>query len=138
MNKSISRVLHMMVDYYCQPNPNLYHKDAVLRTLRELQSVTDAGRQMTDRGKDFSISLIFIGLYEVGNLPIVFCCVHVKLDTFVGGEISVKYQKGLAVLKLRMTTILSSELPGGNVTWFVSSNVYSTVKGMQSSNIFQA
>ena len=41
MNKSISKVLHMMVDYYCQPNPNLYHKDAVLRTLRELQSVTD-------------------------------------------------------------------------------------------------
>ena len=53
MNRSISRVLNMMVDYYCQPNPNLYHKDAVLRTLRELQSVTDAGRKMTDTGKDF-------------------------------------------------------------------------------------
>jgi hypothetical protein len=32
----------MMVNYYSQTQPNVYHKDAVLRSLREVQSMTDA------------------------------------------------------------------------------------------------
>lgn len=31
----------MMVNYYSQTQPNVYHKDAVLRSLREVQSMTD-------------------------------------------------------------------------------------------------
>ena len=45
MNRSISKVLHMMVNYYSQTQPNVYHKDAVLRSLREVQSMTDARHQ---------------------------------------------------------------------------------------------
>ena len=41
MNRSISHVIQMMVDYYCEDDPNVYQKDAVLRQLRDLQSITD-------------------------------------------------------------------------------------------------
>lgn len=41
MNRNISQVLLMMVDYYCDDDPNVYEKDAVLRHLRELHSLTD-------------------------------------------------------------------------------------------------
>lgn len=34
-----------MVNYYSQTQPNVYHKDAVLRSLREVQSMTDARHQ---------------------------------------------------------------------------------------------
>lgn len=38
MNRNISQVMQMMVDYYSETNPNVYQKDAVLRQLRDLQS----------------------------------------------------------------------------------------------------
>lgn len=41
MNRNISQVIQMMVDYYCEEDPNVYQKDAVLRHLRDLQSLTD-------------------------------------------------------------------------------------------------
>ncbi|CAJ1459819.1 unnamed protein product [Effrenium voratum] len=41
MNRNISQILQMMVDYYCNEKPNVYDKDAVLRHLREIKSMTD-------------------------------------------------------------------------------------------------
>lgn len=42
MNRNIVKVLRMMVEYYCQQRPNVYYKDAVLRSLREVQDMTEA------------------------------------------------------------------------------------------------
>ncbi|CAK9085814.1 Uncharacterized protein SCF082_LOCUS40629 [Durusdinium trenchii] len=41
MNHNIANVLREMVKYYCKDDPNVYEKDAVLRQLRELHSMTD-------------------------------------------------------------------------------------------------
>jgi len=41
MNRNISQVIQMMMDYYSEDDPNVYQKDAVLRHLRDWQSITD-------------------------------------------------------------------------------------------------
>lgn len=41
MNRNISQVIQLMVDYYSEDDRNVCQKDAVLRHLRDLQSITD-------------------------------------------------------------------------------------------------